>query len=151
MKLIKHYSLFFWGSWFSVVCLTNLCDVLKLWHFLPKDWLWFSGNWELVRHLFETQHWSFKLAGALFGIIISWELLIVVSFFYSFYVFSKRKDNSINTINRAFAIALSFWAAFLLGDEILLAYVQESQHIILASLMLLNALLFYIKEGELYD
>lgn len=148
MKRIKLGSLCFWGSWFFIVWLTNVMNVLKVWDFLPADWMFFSGNWELIHSLFVQQHFPIKLAGCLFGIIIFWEFCIVVMFFHAFYVFWKEKVNAIDVISKTFGVALAFWGAFLLGDECLIAYSEEAKHIILACLIFINATFFYFKDSK---
>jgi hypothetical protein len=121
--VLKRGLLLFRAAWLSLVCLTNLLDGLKAVGLLPEGWTFASGNYRFVCETtarYGTPAW---LNGLLFAGVVCWEGLAAVLFGLAGLRFGAGRLR-----DAAFGAGLSLWAAFVLADEVFLAYALEAVH-----------------------
>lgn len=143
IKSIKQSIFVFWALWFSVVFLTNFSDALKALYLLPNTWLFSSGNWPFMKQVTAVYHTSLWMQAIIFSLILIGKIVVIFAFLKAFCSVLHKKSHVNNSVNIAFAIGLGFWAMFLIGDEIFVAYTIETNHQNLTNLMLLSALFYY--------
>jgi hypothetical protein len=126
--ILKRVLLFFWAVWLSVVFLTNLADAVKGLGLLDESWLFASGNLKFIQETtarYGTPAWANAL---LFAGVILWEGLAALLFWRASWVFRGRSSAS-NEVYPAFTTSLLLWGAFLIADEVFIAYPLESTHL----------------------
>jgi hypothetical protein len=131
--LIRSGILLFWATWFTVVTLTNVLDGLKALGFLPAGWTLASGNYGLMLKVAAVHSTPTPVVALLFLGVIVWEALATVLFWRAW---AGRAE----AIHTAFTVGLALWAAFVLADEIFIAYPLEAVHLRLFGLQLVSLL-----------
>ncbi|MBD2702341.1 hypothetical protein IC229_16955 [Spirosoma sp. BT702] len=121
-KRISAGLLAFWALYFSIVLLSNSADALKSLSILPTGWPFASGNYELIVKVLSIYSSPVWVAVGLFVGVILWEALGAFLFWKAFLEMIRQTPSHKVAIHRAFGITLGLWAAFLLSDEIFLAY-----------------------------
>jgi hypothetical protein len=122
--LLKSLLLLFWAAWLSVVFLTNLLDGGKALGLLGEDWPLASGNYAFVAQTtarYGTPGWVNAL---LFAGVVAWEGLSAVLFWLAWWGGAPAQTRRYS----AFAVGLGLWAAFLLADEMFVAYGVAAAH-----------------------
>jgi hypothetical protein len=122
VALLKRGLVLFWAVWLSLVFVTNLLDGARAIGLLPESWAFASGNYAFLCQTtarYGTPEW---VNGLLFGGVICWEGLTAVLFWLAWRTYPGR------LLYPAFAAGLSLWAAFVLADEVCVAYVVEGTH-----------------------
>jgi hypothetical protein len=120
---LKRGLLLFWAAWLSLVFLTNLLDGLKAAGLLPEGWSFASGNYRFVCETTARHGTPAWLNGVLFAGVVCWEGLAAVLFWLAGLRLRAR-----GLRYAAFAAGLSLWAAFVLADEVFVAYLVEATH-----------------------
>jgi hypothetical protein len=121
--VLKRLLLLCWAAWFSVVLATNALDGLKALGLLPPEWPFASGNYRSLVETtarYGTPDW---LNGLLFLGVIGWEALAAWLFWRAAWRLQP------GAVRAAFTAGLGLWAAFLLADEVFLAYTVEAAHL----------------------
>lgn len=139
---LKGGLLLFWGVWLGVVFATNVCDGLKALGLLPEGWAFASGNYRLVEQTtarYGTPGW---LNALLFVGVICWEGAAALLFCLAGLL--GRRELRL----AAFAAGLGLWAAFLLADEVLVAYALEGTHLRLFTAQLATLLAVELLPGR---
>ena len=129
--------LIFWAAWISVVFLTNLFAGLKLVHLLPGGWKVASNNYTLIQKTTERYATPAWMNGFLFAGVIAWQAAQVALFWRA--VFSPTSS----AVDLSFGVSLALWAAFILADEIFLAYPREGSHLEIFIAQLVSLLLIH--------
>jgi hypothetical protein len=122
IALLKRGLLLFWVAWLSLVFATNVLDAARAIGLLPESWLFASGNYAFLCQTtarYNTPSW---LNGMLFAGVICWQGLAVVLFLLAWWEYRGRM------LYPAFGVGLSLWAAFILADEVFIAYTVEATH-----------------------
>jgi hypothetical protein len=132
-RTLKSGVLLFWAAWFTLVVLTNVFDALRAGRVLPAGWTFASGNWELMLKATAVHGTPVAVVAFLFLGVIAWEALAGVLFWRA-WVAGGRGGLA------AFTVGLALWAAFVLADEIFIAYSLEAVHLRLVGLQLLSVL-----------
>jgi hypothetical protein len=125
---VKRGVLFFWALWLSLVFATNALDGLKALDVLPAGWALASGNYAFLRRVtavYQTPAW---LTAALFAGVVLWEGLAALLFWHSFRVWCGVKGRGLPAFYTAFGVSLALWAAFMIAEEVFLAYPVEGTH-----------------------
>jgi hypothetical protein len=125
--LLKRVLLFFWAVWLSVVFLSNLADLVKGFGLLDASWSFASGNLKLVSETTARYGTPELLNTLLFGGVITWEALAAMLFWRAGWTY-RGKDSGRQVLFGAFTVSLLLWCAFLIADEICIAYPLESTH-----------------------
>ena len=149
-RLLRLGLLGFWASYFTVVFGSNAGDALKELGIVGASFPFVSGNYALVYRV--TRIYGVPSAGValLFAGVLAWELAAAVSFWRAFSACVRDGWHSAG-VNSAFALGLGLWAAFILMDEILIAYEipgLETTHLGLLSAQLLSLLVFHAQLGR---
>jgi hypothetical protein len=134
---LKRGLLFVWAAWLTVVVATNVCDGARALGLLPESWAFASGNYDfLVKTTlrYAPPDW---LNGLLFVGVVGWEAIACVLFWLAGLRFSSGNRGTART---AFAVGLGLWAAFMLADEICIAYLVEGTHLRLFTAQLVSLL-----------
>lgn len=116
----------FWAAYFSIVGITNTFDALKALGILATDWKFASGNWQLmlsVTGLYGTPVW---LTGFLFLGVVAWEFFGAALLWQSLRV--RASAGFAANATRGFTVIIALSCAFLLADEIFLAYSVAGTH-----------------------
>lgn len=126
--LLKRLLLLFWAVWLSVVILSNLADAGKGLGLLGESWAFASGNWNLIQETTARYRTPAVVNAVLFAGVILWEGIAVVLFWRAGWSFRGR-SSARKAVYLAFTISLLLWSAFLVADEVLIAYTLESTHL----------------------
>jgi len=120
----------FWTLWFAVVSASNLADLAHSLGWLPPGWRFVSGNYALLEKT--TSIYSLPSWGnlALFIGVIAWEL-VATCLLARTLAAACRGALSARPLDRAIAVAAGLFAAFVLADELLLAFATglEATHL----------------------
>jgi hypothetical protein len=127
--LLKRTLLFFWAAWLTLVLTTNVMDGCKVVGLLPESWAFASGNYRFLAETtarYGTPAW---VNGVLFAGVICWEGIATLLFWLAWWRFRGRGKGGVRTLYAAFTVSLGLWAAFLVADEIFIAYPVEATHL----------------------
>jgi hypothetical protein len=150
--MTKRLILGFWACWFTIVFLTNLFDGLKALGLVGERWAFASGNWAFMVATTRIYRVPTLLVGVLFAGVVAWEGLSALLMWTAAGVAGRDPGDprGAKAADRAFTVALALFAAFVLADEIFIAYSVEGTHlrIFLALLVSLLALRLLPDEGS---
>ncbi|UVT16426.1 MAG: hypothetical protein H8K04_02355 [Nitrospira sp.] len=144
LPLIKFGLLSFWGLWFVIVVLTNLCEAMKIFEVLPWAWKFASCNFQPVALAvgeYATPAW---IAKALFSGILVWQLGIVILFGWATLSSLEHRTLRWDLVDLAFAAGLSLWAAFMLADEYCRQYEPQRAHVLFFMAQLVTLLTLHL-------
>ena len=127
--VLKQGILLFWALWLTVAWLANTCDGLKACHLLRTDWKFASGNYAFIVETTQKYRTPLWLNAVLFGSVILWQGGAALLFWFAFSAFQGVHRPGGNTLYPAFLVSLALWAAFIVVDEIFLAYETEDTHL----------------------
>jgi len=111
----------FWAAWYLVVVASNVCDFAQWLGWLPATWPFASGNLALVRKTTAIYGFPEAIATALFAAAIVWELAAAVAFALA----ARPQGSSVHAwpaAERALLVGIGLWSAFILADEIFIAF-----------------------------
>ena len=137
----KRVLVLFWALWFSVVFLSNLADAGKGLGLLDESWAFASGNFKFIKET-TARYGTPDLANwLLFAGVVIWEGVAVVLFWRAGWSLRGRGSGH-KTLYAAFTTSMLLWGAFLVADEVFIAYPLEGTHLrlFIAHLMTLLAL-----------
>src|SRR5262249_11992284 len=126
--LLKRLLLFFWAVWLSVVFLSNLADAGKGLGLLGESWASASGNWKLIQETTARYTIPAAVNAILFAGVLVWEGIAAVLFWRAGWRFRAR-SLARQTVYLAFTPSLLLWGAFLVVDEVFIAYPLERTHL----------------------
>lgn len=112
----------FWAVWSSVVFLTNVTDALREMGVLPPEYPLASGNYAAVVEVTAIYPLPGAVAGLLFTIVLVWEGGNAALFWRALRLRTRWQGGDLRSVNTAFIVALALWAAFMVMDEVFLAY-----------------------------
>jgi hypothetical protein len=124
---LKRGLLVFWAAYLSLVFATNLLDGAKALGLLEPQWSFASGNYAFVTKttaLHGTPAW---VNAVLFAGVIVWEGIAAALFWRAAWCYRGRETGRAGAYT-ASAVGLSLWAAFVLADEVFIAYQVEATH-----------------------
>ena len=125
---LKRALLFFWAIWLSVVFFSNLADALKGFGLLGESWAFASGNFKFIKET-TTRYGTPAFVNTLLFIgVIIWEGVAAVLFWRAGWTFRGKKSGR-KALYFAFTASLLLWGAFLIADEVFIAYPVESTHL----------------------
>jgi hypothetical protein len=138
--LLKRLLLLFWAVWLSVVFLSNLADAGKGLGLLGESWTFASGNGKLIQETTARYRIPVAVNAVLFAGAILWEGTAAVLFWRAGWSFRGRNSSG-KAVHLAFTISLLLWGAFVVTDEVFIAYRLEDTHLrlFIAHLMTLLA------------
>jgi hypothetical protein len=140
--VLKRILLLSWAVWLTVVLATNVLDAGKALGLLGEGWVFASGNYRFLAETtarYGTPGW---LNGLLFAGVISWEGVAAALFWRAWWAFPGR-----SALYAAFTMSLGLWAAFLVADEVFIAYAVEATHLRLLTAQLATLLAVELLPG----
>jgi hypothetical protein len=143
--LLKRLLLLFWGIWFTVVFATNLCDAAKAAGILSESWSFASGNYAAVCQTTAKYSPPAWFNSVLFACVLVWEAAAATAFWWGALA---HRGQQTRALYAAFMIGLGLWAAFLLADEIFIAYGMAATHIRLFVAQLVTLLVIELVGAE---
>ena len=136
---LKRFLLLFWAVWMSFVFLSKLADAGKAAGIVGETWRFASGNLKFLKETFARYGTSDVVNSLMFAGVIIWEGLASVLFWRAAWAFRGMKSGR-KELYLAFTTSLLQWGAFLIADEICIAYTLEGSHLRLMSAQLLTLL-----------
>jgi hypothetical protein len=137
--LLKRVLLLSWALWLSVVFLTNLADAGKRLGLLGESWTFASGNWQAIKDTTARYGSPDLVNDLLFGGVILWEGVAAALFWRAAWAYRGRASGR-QAVYLAFTASLLLWGAFLVADEVCIAYSFEGTHLRLFSAHLVTLL-----------
>lgn len=125
--LLQAGLVLFWASYFSIVVITNVFDGLKGLGVLAPEWKFASGNWQLMVSVTKLYGTPTGVTALLFVGVVAWEVLGAALLWQS--LAARDTPGFSAAATRGFTIIIALSAAFLLADEIFLAYSVAGTHI----------------------
>jgi hypothetical protein len=125
--LLKRGLLLFWALWLSLVFATNLLDAAKALGVLADSWTFASGNYAFLAQTAARHGTPAWLNAVLFAGVIAWEGIAAALSWRAWHAFRGEGVGS-PAVYAASAAGLSLWAAFVLADEVFIAYAVEATH-----------------------
>jgi hypothetical protein len=126
---ISRSLLLFWAAWFAVVTTTNIFDALLAAGVLPEGWAFASGNYALIREVTARYGTPEFLLPVLFAAVVAWEGLASILFALAWMAWRADDRGGREAARLAHGVGLGLWAAFLISDELLLAYQVSDTHL----------------------
>lgn len=140
MTRLRRGLVLFWAAWFSLVLATNAADALRALGLVAPAESFASGNFALVRETVSRHGVPAWGAAVLFAGVLAWQGAAAVLLWRAGLdarAFAVRLHPKVAT---AFGVGIGLWAAFLLADELFLAYAVARTHVGLFSAQLLTLL-----------
>lgn len=134
--LLKRLLLLLWAVWLTVVLATNVADGLKASGLLGDGWAFASGNYHFLAETtgrYGTPAWVNEL---LFVGVVCWDGAATLLFWVAFARGPSRRGG----LYAAFVVSLTLWGAFLVADEVCIAYAVEATHLRLLTAQLVTLL-----------
>jgi hypothetical protein len=125
---LKLMLLLIWAAWFTIVFATNAFDGLKALEMLPPEWAFVSGNYRFVTETTARYGVPSWLNALLFLGVVAWEATAAMLFWCAVWRVRFPQTRGRSPARLAFAVSLGLWGAFLLADEIFIAYAVEGAH-----------------------
>lgn len=144
---LKRSLLFFWAAWFTIVFATNALDGCKTLGLLNEKWSFASGNYPFLVETtarYGTPTW---LNGLLFLGIVCWEGTASLLFWLALVRFRRTRKAGCPLLYAAFFVSLTLWCAFLIADELFVAYMVEGTHLRLFTAQLATLLAIELLPG----
>ena len=143
---LKRCLLGFWALWLTIVFLTNVLDAGKALAVLGQSWPLASGNWHFLVETTARYGIPAWWNVALFFGAICWEGVGAVLFWLALWAY--RRNASQLMIYAAFTASLTLWSAFIVADEIFIAYPVEGTHLRLFTAQLATLLMVELVRDE---
>lgn len=144
-RTLKRTLLAFWAVWLTVVFATNVADAAKVLGLLPESWAFASGNFRFVSQTTARYGLAEWMNGVLFAGVILWEGLAAVLFWQAAATFTRRANYT------AFLVSLLLWTAFLVTDEIFIAYAVAGTHLRIFTAQLVTLLAIELLPDDLSE
>ncbi len=125
---LKRLLLLLWAVWLSIVFLSNLADAAKELGLLDASWAFASGNGKFIQETTARYGTPAAVNTFLFAGVILWEGIAAVLFWRAGWSFRGR-STARKAVYLAFTTSLLLWGAFLIADEVCIAYPLESTHL----------------------
>jgi hypothetical protein len=136
---IKRTLILAWAVWLSVVFASNVADAAKGLGWLAQSWTFSSGNLQFIRQTTARYGTLDVVNGTLFAGVIVWEGVATVLFCRAGWAF-RGSGSGRKSLYLAFTASILLWMAFLVADELFIAYPLESTHLRLLIAHLLTLL-----------
>jgi hypothetical protein len=137
---MKRLLLFIWAAWLSIVSCTNAFDGVKALGLLPESWSFASGNYGFMAETTRRFAAPVWLNAVLFAGVVCWEALAAVLFWRALWCHRTGGATTRHCTRTAFTVSLALWGAFLLADEIFIAYSVEGAHLRIFAAQLITLL-----------
>jgi hypothetical protein len=125
---LKRILLLFWAVWLTIVFLTNLADAGKILGLLDESWAFASGNFKFIQETTARYGTPDFVNALLFAGVILWEGIAALLFWRAGCTFRGRASER-KPLYLAFTTSLLLWGAFLIVDEVFMAYAVAGTHL----------------------
>jgi hypothetical protein len=132
-NVLKRTLLAGWALWWTVVLASNLTDAAKATGLVGESWTFASGNYRFICDTTARYGPPAWVNAVLFGAAICWEALATLLFWRACWAGRA-------AVYAAFTVGLALWLAFLVADEVCLAYGLEGTHLRLFAAQLVTLL-----------
>lgn len=143
-NILSRSLLLFWSAWFSIVFSSNLADGLQQAGFLPEEWRFASGNFDLIAQSIDIYSFGKPWAAVLFAGVLIAQLAITFLFWRASFAHDSLTEPDDRKVLQAFSLGIGLFAAFLVMDEILVVYHRfsglETTHFLILCALLLSYL-----------
>lgn len=139
LNIVSFGLLIFWGIYFGMAGTGNMLDILKYeWH-KGKMFRFSSNNFELLKKVASKLNAKESALTSVFLIILSWELISSTLYFVaSIFYF----NGNIEFAQYSFFSGSAFFAGLTLGNEALVYYENEEEHVVLLVAQLISFIAF---------
>lgn len=127
--LLKRTLLLFWATWLTLVFATNVLDAARALGLLGDGWAFASGNYRLLAETTSRYGPPGWLNGLLFAGVICWEGAAALLFWLACWRLRSRAERGRRSLYTAFTASLLLWGAFLVADEVCIAYALAATHL----------------------
>lgn len=140
VRFLKRALVAFWAVWLTVVLATNVLDAVKALGLLGEYWPLASGNYRFVVETTARYRPPAWVNGVLFAGVIAWEGTAALLFWLACWAFAGQGGGCRRTLYAAFTTSLLLWGAFLIADEVCIAYAVAGTHLRLFTAQLVSLL-----------
>jgi hypothetical protein len=126
--ILKRALLAFWATWLTIVLVTNVLDAGKALGVLDESWAFASGNFRFLAETTSRYGTPAWINAVLFAGVIAWEASAAVLFWLAVLRY-RGKEQGRGIVYSAFAASLLLWGAFLVADEVFIAYAVAGTHL----------------------
>jgi len=128
LNIVSAGLLLFWGIYFATAGTGNVVDWLTNHGYRGKYFRSSSKNLELMERVAKRHGSGAAAIGALFAIIMSWELLSAAAYFGALGLYLE--GNTV-LLPYAFFAGMGLFAGLVLGNEAFVYYDDEEEHVIM--------------------
>lgn len=122
LSTLKRAILLFWALYLTLVLASNVTDALKVLGVLPEAWAFASGNYALVNRVMDIYGTPDAVVALCFAGVLVWEAGAAWLFWRAFGRFRGSDLRGLASVDAAFTASLGLWMAFVLADELFIAY-----------------------------
>jgi hypothetical protein len=117
----------FWGSWLAVVTASNVTNALSAAGLVRRP-PFASSNFELIEATTALYHPPRALLWVLFLGVITWEAMAALLYLRAARAVSRGAVDAARAMTTATAAGMGLFAAFMLADELCIAYALQGGH-----------------------
>lgn len=139
IKWFKKAIVLFWAVWWIIALWTDVLGGIAHLGLLTVSWAP-DNNYPFLVQSLAMYHVPTWLEVILFCGIILWSLFIVVLFCKASAALGKTSAIWVPKANYAFIVSLCFWLAFFIGDQLVMNYDLEQNHMVQGGFQLLTFL-----------
>jgi hypothetical protein len=116
----------FWGLWLAIVAASNTANALRTLGVLPRGFPFASGNLQLIETTLAAYSPPPAVVWLLFAGVIAWQ---AVASALLWRVAARLRHGDARGVEVAYAAAMGLFAAFMVTDELLIAYALQGTHL----------------------
>jgi hypothetical protein len=117
-----------WSVWLTIVLVTKVMDGCKALGWLGVGWPFASHNYRFLAETTSRCGTPAWLNGLLFLGVIAWEGATALLFWLA-WLYYRRQPGNRSLLRAAFTVGPGLWSAFVIADELFMAYAVEGTHL----------------------
>lgn len=125
---LKRFIVIGWAGWITLVTATNVLEALKALGALPANWAVASGNWGALLEATGRYQTPVPIVALLFAGVIAWQAIAAWCCWDAVNRY-RPPGPGLAAVDRAFAVMIPLWFAFMIAEELFLAYSFEPTHL----------------------
>lgn len=141
--LFKKLLIIGWMLWWAIAFLTDFLGGLKQLGLVHYDWV-YNGNYPFLVECLTMYHVPSWIPIFLYSGIIFWLFLSTIAFIYACAGLRKDPVTWKKRASVAFMISILLWVAFFLGDQIVMKFDLEENHMVQASMEFISYLSLFL-------
>jgi hypothetical protein len=141
LNLVSAGLLLFWGIYFAMAGTGNIVDYLTQHGYRGKYFRFSSKNFELMERVAQRHGAGRSAMGALFAVIMSWELLSAAAYLTALGLYLT--GNAV-LVPYAFFVGMGLFAGLVLGNEAFVYYDDEEEHVVMFLAQLVSYIAFSV-------